>query len=120
NGRNHPPEFAKLKRETIPATPNPPSEESTQLAFRPPSPVVQELFQSLLTTLPYPLKALSLSIKEASAYSGFSQGFLLRQVKEGKLPAIRDRGYRLLRRDLDVLWGSKRSSEYHTENHHDS
>jgi excisionase family DNA binding protein len=116
----HPSDFEKLRRETVPATPNPPSEESTDLTVRPPSRVVQEFFQSLLTTLPYPLKALSLSIKEASAYTGFSQAFLLRQVKEGKLPAIRDRGYRLLRRDLDVLWGSNGSSEYHTENHHDS
>ncbi len=116
----HPSDFEKLKRETVPATPNPPSEESTDLTVRPPSRVVQEFFQSLLTALPYPLKALSLSIKEASAYTGFSQAFLLRQVKEGKLPAIRDRGYRLLRRDLDALWGSNGRSEHLTDSHRDN
>ena len=116
----HPSDFAKLKRETVPATPNPSPEASTDLTVRPPSRAVQEFFQSLLTTLPYPLKALSLSIKEAAAYTGFSQAFLMRQVKEAKLPAIKDRGYRLLRRDLDALWGSNGSSPSHRENHHDT
>jgi excisionase family DNA binding protein len=101
----HPGDFATLKAETVPALPHQEEETSTDVALRPPGQAVQQFFHSLLTTLPYPPRALSLSLKEAAAYTGFSQAYLLRQVKEGKLEAIRDRGYRLLRRDLDRLWG---------------
>ena len=101
----HPGDFAKLKGETVPATPNPPEETSTEIALRPQSQAVHQFFNALLTTLPYPPRALSLSLKEASSYTGFSQAFLLRQIKDGKIEVVRDRGYRLLRRDLDRLWG---------------
>lgn len=44
-----------------------------------------------------------LTIKEASAYSGLSQAFLRRLVREGALPAVRDVAIKVRRADLDNL-----------------
>jgi excisionase family DNA binding protein len=101
----HPGDFAQLKADMIPAEPNPTEEPRTEVAIRPQTQAVQQFFNSLLSTLPYPPRTLSLSLKEASAYTGFSRAFLLQRIKGGELEAVRDRGYRLLRRDLDRLWG---------------
>jgi excisionase family DNA binding protein len=44
-----------------------------------------------------------LTLKEAAKVSGWSQAFLRRAIKEGRLPAEKDRGLRIRRRDLDQL-----------------
>lgn len=44
-----------------------------------------------------------LTLEEAAAFTGLSQGCLRRMVDNGTLTAVRDRGLRLRRRDLEAL-----------------
>jgi excisionase family DNA binding protein len=46
---------------------------------------------------------LFLSLPEAAAATGLSEAYLRRQIAEGKLPAVRDRGWRIRRKDLEQL-----------------
>jgi len=48
-------------------------------------------------------QTLFLTIAEAAAVSGLSQACLRRMIGEGTLQAIRDRGWRIRRRDLEQL-----------------
>ena len=47
--------------------------------------------------------ALFLTIAEASAVTGLSQAFLKRMIEAGTLSAVRDRGWRIRRKDLEAL-----------------
>jgi hypothetical protein len=47
--------------------------------------------------------ALFLTLAEASAVSGLSQAYLKRKCADGTLKAIRDRGWRIRRTDLEAL-----------------
>lgn len=49
------------------------------------------------------LPTLFLTVSEASAVSGLSQAYLRRLIREGLLIAIRDRGWKIRRRDLEGL-----------------
>jgi excisionase family DNA binding protein len=44
-----------------------------------------------------------LTIREASARTGLSQAYLRRAIADGSLPAIRDVGWRIRRKDLEQL-----------------
>jgi hypothetical protein len=44
-----------------------------------------------------------LTLADASAEKGLSQAYLRRQIAAGTLPAVRDRGWRIRRRDLESL-----------------
>ncbi len=44
-----------------------------------------------------------LTLDEAVAASGWSRAYLLRQIKGGTLPAEKDRGWKIRRRDLEQL-----------------
>lgn len=46
---------------------------------------------------------LMLDLKDASRYSGLSQEYLSRQIKAGKLRAIKDGGWKISRMDLERL-----------------
>jgi excisionase family DNA binding protein len=46
---------------------------------------------------------LFVTLQEAAALSGLSQTHLRRRIADGTLPAIRDRGWRIRRRDLETL-----------------
>jgi excisionase family DNA binding protein len=46
---------------------------------------------------------LVLTLPEAAAVSGLSQAFLKRAIKDGRLPAEKDRGWRIRRKDLEAL-----------------
>ena len=48
-------------------------------------------------------EALFLTLAEASAVTGLSQAFLRRMIAAGTLTAIRDRGRRIRRKDLEAL-----------------
>jgi excisionase family DNA binding protein len=92
-----------LKAEMIPTTPGL-EKNGKDLALRPAlPPAMRDFFQALLTTLPYPPRALFLTLKEAAAYSGLTQAYLRRRITEGNLPVIRDAGYKIAREDLDNL-----------------
>ena len=43
------------------------------------------------------------TLREAAAISGLSQAYLHRRIEEKTLPAIRDRGWRIRRKDLEAL-----------------
>jgi hypothetical protein len=47
--------------------------------------------------------SLFLTIPEASRVSGLSQAYLKRRIAAGTLPAERDRGWRIRRKDLEAL-----------------
>lgn len=47
--------------------------------------------------------ALFVTVKDASALTGLSQAYLLRKIGDLSLPAIRDRGWRIRRKDLEAL-----------------
>jgi excisionase family DNA binding protein len=47
--------------------------------------------------------ALFLTLTDAATVSGLSRAYLLRLIAAGTLPAIRDRGWRIRRRDLEAL-----------------
>ena len=47
--------------------------------------------------------ALFLTLPEAAAFTGLSQAYLRRLLEAGTLTAIRDRGWRIRRRDLEAL-----------------
>lgn len=59
----------------------------------PPSPPVSEMVAE--TTF--------VTIREASVLTGLTQAYLRRAIDDQKLPAIRDRGWRIRRRDLEAL-----------------
>jgi excisionase family DNA binding protein len=44
-----------------------------------------------------------LTIAEASAETGLTQAYIKRAIADGTLPAVRDRGWRIRRRDLEGL-----------------
>jgi len=44
-----------------------------------------------------------LTVDEAAAYTGLSQAFLKRMIKLGTLSAIKDRGWKIRRKDLEAL-----------------
>lgn len=44
-----------------------------------------------------------LTLEEAAAASGWSRTYLLRKIKAGTLPAEKDRGWKIRRRDLEQL-----------------
>lgn len=46
---------------------------------------------------------LFLSLKDAAEASGLSQTYLRRAIADGKLPALKDRGWRIRRTDLERL-----------------
>lgn len=46
---------------------------------------------------------LYLTIQQAAAYSGLSQAYLKRAIAAKTLPAIRDRGWRIRKKDLEAL-----------------
>lgn len=46
---------------------------------------------------------LFLTLAEAAAYTGLSTWYLRVQIKKGTLPAVRTRGWRIRRKDLEVL-----------------
>lgn len=46
---------------------------------------------------------LFLTIPEAAAVTGLTQAYLRRRIADGTLPAIRDRSWRIRRRDLETL-----------------
>lgn len=46
---------------------------------------------------------LFLTIEEAAQYSGLSQAYLRNQVHKGHLSALKDRGWKIRRADLDKL-----------------
>lgn len=48
-------------------------------------------------------QALFLSLPEAAAFTGLSQACLRRRIDDGTLAAVRDRGWRIRRRDLEAL-----------------
>ena len=47
--------------------------------------------------------ALFLTLAQAAAYSGLTQAYLRRKCVDGTLPAIRDPGWRIRRKDLEAL-----------------
>jgi len=47
--------------------------------------------------------ALFLTLDEAAAYTGLSTWYLRVQIKRGTLPAVRTRGWRIRRKDLEAL-----------------
>jgi excisionase family DNA binding protein len=46
-----------------------------------------------------------LTVAEAASYSGLSESYLRRMVREGRMPYVRDRGYKIRRADLDSFAG---------------
>jgi excisionase family DNA binding protein len=69
-----------------------------------------ELLKALMTALVQSsmsqtsqTSTLFLTLQEASAVSGLSQAYLKRQIEAGTLKAIRDRGWRIRRTDLEAL-----------------
>jgi len=48
-------------------------------------------------------ETLFLTIREAAGVTGLSQAYLRRLIAAGTLKAVRDRGWRIRRRDLDLL-----------------
>lgn len=66
-------------------------------------------FQSFLLSPPSPPVSATVSekafltIKEAAAWTGLSQAYLRRSIDSGTLKAIRDRGWRIRRKDLETL-----------------
>jgi excisionase family DNA binding protein len=48
-------------------------------------------------------ETLFLTLKDAAALTGLSQAFLRRMITAGTLTAIRDRGWRIRRKDLEAL-----------------
>lgn len=53
-----------------------------------------------------------LTLKEAAEHTGLSVTFLRRLIKAGKLPALRDRCYKVRRYDLDNLPRMAEMSKY--------
>jgi excisionase family DNA binding protein len=101
----NPEDVAALKAETItPISNDILTEPRTDVAVQSATPQIALNFLSnLLATVPQQPQALFLTIKEASQYTGLSQAYLRRLIEDGTLKVIKDRGYRIRRRDLDTL-----------------
>jgi excisionase family DNA binding protein len=70
--------------------------------------LVREFLHGLLRAATTPptsenSEKLFLTLPEAAAVSGLSQAYLRRLIKDEALPAIRDRGWRIRRKDLEAL-----------------
>jgi excisionase family DNA binding protein len=95
--------------------------QNTSVATRPPAPSADVLTlvldriagaveNRLSTPLPSPVP-LYLTLPQASAYTGLSMAFLRRLIRDGNLPALRDRSLKVRRLDLDTVNLLPESSE---------
>jgi excisionase family DNA binding protein len=87
----HPEDIAKLKASIVPATPVPaPAQQSNgavpalKQTAQLPQPV-QQLMAAFLSTLPYPPRKLTLSMREAVEYSGLTPKTLKELIADGKI-----------------------------------
>jgi hypothetical protein len=65
--------------------------------------VLQDFAAAFLGTVPFPPRALFLTLKQSSAYSGLPVSYLKRLIQEGQLKAIQAGGYRISRKHLEQL-----------------
>ena len=106
----HPGDIEAIRAETVQVKPFPVSErpEGTALARRP-NPAAVDLIAQLFadqTALPRAVpveQKIFLTLKEAADYSGLPKAWLLRDIKSGKLQAIKAGGWRIRRSALDHL-----------------
>jgi excisionase family DNA binding protein len=73
----------------------PPGEDLLRLLF---AAVLKTVSQTSETSA-----ALYLTLPEAAAITGLSQAYLRRRIADQSLPAVRDRGWRIRRKDLEQL-----------------
>jgi excisionase family DNA binding protein len=101
----HPDDVAALRGEMVQRATEE-QERSTSVATVPIRPSGTEAFNSLLSALshntPHERPAF-LGLKEASTYVGLSIAYSRRLIEAGELDAVKDRGWRIRRRDLDAL-----------------
>ncbi len=101
----HPDDVEALRGEMVQRTTEE-QERSTALATLPVRPGGTDAFNALLSALSHNTPAVQpafLGLKEASAYIGLSIAYLKRAIEAGDLDAVKDRGWRIRRRDLDAL-----------------
>ena len=94
----HPEDVERLEAETL--KPIPVSIEGKLVPAKPDTAASLADILATVTTRIKINEKFFLSIEEASQLSGLTKAHLLRVVKEGKLPAIKDAGYRILREEL--------------------
>lgn len=93
NGNGHHADHAIASRAALALPPDPAVAQAAAIA------TVVRLVSTQVSTLSIQF----LTLAEASAETGLSQAYLRRQIEDGKLPAVRDRGWRIRRRDLEAL-----------------
>jgi excisionase family DNA binding protein len=94
----HPEDVERLEAETLKPIP-----VSIEGKLVPAKPDTATSLADILTTASTRIKLTEkffLSVEEAAQLSGLTKAHVLRAVREGKLPAIKDAGYRILREEL--------------------
>jgi len=59
--------------------------------------------QALRDVVRHPAGKWMLSVKEAAEQSGWTETYIRRAIADGRLPAVKDRGWRIRRPDLEKL-----------------
>lgn len=98
----HPEDVKELKKDTLPAQPFSPQITTSTLPARILNGPTLELLTALNSRVAIKDKFF-LSLKEAAELSGLSKAYLQKQITEKKLEALRDRGWKIRRSDLEKL-----------------
>ena len=104
----HPGDIETLRAEAVRLKPFPVDQTTTQALALPARQGAVEMLVNLLADRVSPPATaarhkLFLSLAEAADYSGMSQGWLRQKIREGELPAIKTRGWKVRRADLEEL-----------------
>jgi excisionase family DNA binding protein len=105
----NPRDIEKLKGETVAGQPFivDVSEEGSERALAKPPAKREEIAALVLQALAAPKTApsvkLYLTVGEAAEYTGLSATFIRRKIKAAELSALRDRGWKIRRADLEKL-----------------
>lgn len=100
-----PDDIARIQKETMQPTPAgaSPAPGANLARISPRGDVVTLLAELLRAREPTPSSKMFLTIEEAAAHSGLSETYLRRKIKAGELVALKDRGWKIRRGDLDKL-----------------
>lgn len=99
-----PDDLERLQKESVQPAPAPlgaPSNQSLALRTRGDLASLLELFTRARD--PAPPTKIFLTIEEAAAHTGLSEAYIRRKIRAAELPALRDRGWKIRRADLDKI-----------------
>jgi excisionase family DNA binding protein len=99
----HPDDVEALRSEMVQQATEPQEKALAPIPIRPGGTDAFNALMAAMTQNTPKERPAFLGLKEASVYIGLSVAYLKRAIEAGELDAVKDRGWRIRRRDLDAL-----------------